>query len=374
MSRPAGPRNDAEARDWLRLVRSENVGPATFFSLLERYGTAAAALDALPEIAERGGLRRPLKRATADMVAREMDRAARIGARHVFIGSPDYPARLAAIHSPPPVITVRGDAALLSRRPLAIVGSRKASAGGRTLARDFAAAFGEAGRAVVSGLALGIDAAAHRGALAAGTVAVVAGGVDRPTPEEHIPLADEIIANGGAVASEMPLGMQPFARDYPRRNRLIAGLSDAVVIVEAALRSGSLHTARFAADENRDIFAVPGSPLDPRAAGCLSLLREGAAMAIEPRDILDSVATWEAEPMLPGFQEDGAPAPLAVPSTAVLAAVAEALSLSPVSVDQIARATDIAVGTVTAAIVELEIAGRAEREPNGSVRAALPPD
>lgn len=371
MNRPPGPGDAREAQDWLRLARSENVGPATFFSLLERYGTAAAALDALPAIAERGGLRRPLKLASADAVAREMDRAERIGARHVFMGSADYPVRLAAIHSPPPVIMVRGDPAMLSRRPLAIVGSRKASAGGRTLAGEFAAAFGEAGCAVVSGLALGIDAAAHRGALAAGTVAVVAGGVDRPTPEEHIPLADEIVASGGAVASEMPLGMQPYARDYPRRNRLIAGLSDGVVIVEAALRSGSLHTARFAADENREIFAVPGSPLDPRAAGCLSLLREGAAMACEPRDVLDAVGSFEAEPLLPGFREDG-PASFAVPGTGVLDAVADSLSTTPVSLDQIARATGIAVGTVTAAIVELEIAGRAEREANGTVRVALP--
>ncbi len=368
----AGPLDAAEARDWLRLIRSENVGPATFYSLLSSYGTAAAALEALPEIAKRGGLRRPLKCATTDMVAREMERAARLGAQHIFLGGADYPARLAAIHAPPPVIMVRGETALLSRRPLGIVGSRKASAGGCTLATQFAQAFGEAGRAVVSGLALGIDAAAHRGALAAGTVAVVAGGVDRPTPEEHAALADEIVAAGGAVVSEMPLGMMPFARDYPRRNRLIAGLCDAVVIVEAAMRSGSLHTARFAADENRDVFAVPGSPLDPRAAGCLSLLREGAAMAIEPRDVLDAVATWEPEPMLPGFAEDRAPMTPPPPSEAVIATIADALSLTPVSLDQIARVTGIGIAAVAASVVELEIAGRAEREPNGTVRAALP--
>lgn len=367
----AGPRGEAERADWLRLIRSENVGPATFFSLLERFGSAAEALDALPQIAARGGLKRPLKRAAQGEIDREFDRARRIHARHVFLGEDAYPARLAAIHAPPPVITVRGETDLLSRRPLGIVGARKASAAGRTLAGSFAEAFGEAGRAVVSGLALGVDAAAHRGAMRAGTVAVVAGGVDRPTPEEHIPLAEEIIGAGGAVVSEMPLGMMPFARDYPRRNRLIAGLCDAVVIVEAALRSGSLHTARFAADENRDVFAIPGSPLDPRAAGCLSLLREGAAMAVEPRDVLEAVAGWR-EPAPGGVEEDAGALLPAPPGETVLARVAEALSLTPTSLDELARATGIAAGAVAAAVVELEIAGRAEREMNGTVRAALP--
>lgn len=364
----AGPRQSAEAADWLRLIRSENVGPATFFALLERFGTAAAALDALPDVAARAGARRPIRRAEAREVERELERAGRLGIRHVFFGEPDYPARLAHIHAPPPVITVRGDTAVLSRRPLAIVGARKASAAGRTLAGNFAAAFGEAGHVVVSGLALGIDAAAHRAALASGTVAVVAGGVDRPTPEDNIPLAEEIVEKGGAVISEMPLGMMPYARDYPRRNRLISGLSDAIVVVEAAQRSGALHTARFASEENREVFALPGSPLDPRAAGCLQLLREGANLAIEPRDVLQLVRDFE-EPGLPGFAEAGE-AHVTAASASVLAAVVEALSPVAMTLDDLARATGFAVGAVAAAIVELEVAGRAEREFNGTVRLA----
>ncbi|GAB5374706.1 MAG: DNA-processing protein DprA [Acuticoccus sp.] len=366
----AGPANPADAADWLRLIRSDNVGPATFFALLSRFGSAAAALAALPAIAERGGARRPIRCAGAGEVEREMARAARLDARHIFFGTADYPARLSHIHAPPPVIMVRGEAGVLSRRPLAIVGARKASAAGRTLAGNFAAAFGTAGRVVVSGLALGIDTAAHRGALSTGTVAVVAGGVDRPTPEDNIPLAEEIIAAGGAVVSEMPLGMMPYARDYPRRNRLISGLSDAVVVVEAAQRSGALHTARFAGNENREVFALPGSPLDPRAAGCLQLLREGATLAVDPRDVLDAVADWAAPGPPAGLAEPAAPA-MTEPGAAVIAAVAEALSLSPVSVDLLARATGLAPGAVAAAVVELEVAGRAHRELDGTVRAAL---
>ncbi|MEO1105356.1 MAG: DNA-processing protein DprA, partial [Pseudomonadota bacterium] len=215
------PRSAAEEADWLRLIRSENVGPATFFDLLKRFGSAAAALDALPEIAARAKARRPIRIAGRDAIVREQDRAKRIGIATVYYGGAGYPERLMAIHAPPPVIMVRGDISLLSRAPLAIVGSRKASAAGRTLARTFAADFGAAGRAVVSGLALGIDGEAHRAALLTGTVAVVAGGVDRPTPDEHVTLAQEIVETGGAIVSEMPLGAMPYARDFPRRNRLI---------------------------------------------------------------------------------------------------------------------------------------------------------
>lgn len=361
-----------EEGDWLRLIRSENVGPATFSDLLERYGSAAAALEALPRLAETGGRRRPLAIAAPAVVAREYAAARRTGARHVFFGDADYPPRLAAIHAPPPVITLIGEVALLARRSIAVVGSRKASAAGRTMARTLAAAFAEAGYAVVSGLALGIDAEAHSAALEGGTVAVVAGGVDRPTPEENGPLAAEI-ARRGALVSERPLGAAAFARDFPRRNRLIAGLAEAVVIVEAAERSGTLHTARFALEANREVFAVPGSPLDPRAAGCLRLLREGAAMVVEPADVLGALGAVPAEPLLPGLAEDGAALTLAPePSPeATVEEVAAALSLTPVPVDEVVRASGRAAGEVLAALIELELAGRAEREADGRVRAAL---
>ncbi|MEM9223386.1 MAG: DNA-processing protein DprA [Pseudomonadota bacterium] len=363
------PTSAQEKADWLRLIRSENVGPATFFDLMRHFGNAGDALEELPRIAARAGQRRPIKVATAQTVEREMERAHRLGASFHFLGGPGYPERLGAIHAPPPVILVRGDSAVMARAPLAIVGSRKASAAGKTLARNFAAAFVAAARTVVSGLALGIDAEAHRTALSAGTVAVVAGGVDRPTPEGHIELANEIVERGGAIVSEMPLGMVPLARDYPRRNRLIAGLCDGVVIIEAAARSGTLHTARYAFDENRDVYAVPGSPLDPRAAGSLQLLREGAAMAIEPRDVLDGVPVWEGAPEAPaGFSEEttefhGSDDPLDT--------VAEALSLTPMGVDELVRITGMSVASVTAAVVELELAGRAERDVDGAVRATV---
>ncbi len=368
MTERAAPSPREEA-DWLRLIRSENVGPATFWGLLKRHGSAAAALEALPEIAARAGLKRPIVRASEEEAGRERARAERMGVRYLFLGAPGYPERLARIHAPPPVITVRGEVEVLSRGPLGVVGARKASAAGTTLAARFAEAFGVAGRTVVSGLALGIDAAAHRAALPFGTVAVVAGGVDRPTPEEHVALADEIVEKGGAVVSEMPLGYNPRARDYPRRNRLIAGLSDGVVVIEAAQNSGSLHTARYAADEHRELFAVPGSPLDPRAAGCLQLLQSGASMAVTPRDVLDGVVSWDQrEPRLPGLEEaTGEP----VPQDA-MDRVAASLSLTPVAVDDLIRQTGLPAGAVMAALIELQIAGRAEEDVDGTVRATPP--
>lgn len=363
------PCRKSERADWLRLIRSENVGPATFWSLLSRYGTAAAALDAMPELAKRGGRRGPLRIASADVAGREVAVADTIGARHLFFGMADYPRALQAISAPPPVVMVRGDATCLSRRCLAIVGSRKASAAGRTMARRLSEAFTEAGFVVVSGLALGIDAEAHRAALPV-TAAVVAGGVDKPTPEDNLDLADEII-DGGALLSEMPLGLVPYSRDYPRRNRLIAGLCEAVVIVEAAVRSGSLHTARYAADAGRDVFAVPGSPLDPRAAGCLSLLREGAGLVVDASDVLSTLRDEVTAPTLPGLAE-GASNTFAEPAPAdVSARVASLLSVTPIGVDEVVRACGAPAGVVMGALLELEMGGRAVREADGRVRAGV---
>jgi len=351
------PTDAEDAADWLRLARSENVGPATFFDLLARYGSAAEALCALPRLAERAGRKRPITIATRRDVEVELRAAARAGARPVFFGTAEYPLRLAAIHAPPPVLMVRGDTRLLARPAVAVVGSRNASTAGRTMARRLVEDFVAAGRVVVSGLALGIDAEAHQAALEGGTVAVLAGGVDRPTPEANRDLAEEI-ASRGVLLSEMPTGMGPFARHYVRRNRLIAGLADAVVVVEAAARSGALHTARYAADEGRDVLAVPGSPLDPRAAGCLALLKDGAGLVTEARDVLEAVA-GRPVPDLPGLAE---PPPPAEPSTAATARVLEALSVAPVPVAALVRATGLDAGAVAGALVELELAGKAERE------------
>jgi DNA processing protein len=349
------PRDAEDAADWLRLARSENIGPVTFFALLGRFGSAGEALAALPELAARRGRRRIRIADRAD-VERELRAAKKAGARPVFFGTSAYPPRLAAIHGPPPVVMVRGDAAQFARPAIAVVGSRNASAAGRTMARRLAEGFGAAGRVVVSGLALGIDAEAHSASLATGTIAVLAGGVDRPTPEENLALAGEI-AGRGALVSEMPMGMGPFARHYVRRNRLIAGLSEAVVVVEAATRSGALHTARFALEEGREVFAVPGSPLDPRAAGCLRLLRDGAGLAAEPEDVL-AVLRDEPVPAPGGLAEPAAEPPPEPPSDAV-EAVAAALSMTPMPVDALVRDTGLPAATVTGALVELELAGRA---------------
>lgn len=364
-----GPSSDAERFDWLRLIRSENVGPDTFHTLLARFGSAGAALEALPDLAAAGGMRRSIRVATAGEVERELAAAERLGAHFVYFGTPAYPALLGEINGPPPVLAVRGDLSLAARPAVGIVGARQASAAGRTIAAQMAEAFGAEGITVVSGLALGIDAAAHRAALATGTVAVLAGGVDRPTPDENVALC-EAIAEDGAAISEMPIGTEAFARLFVRRNRLIAGLSRAVVVVEAAARSGALHTANFAAAAGRDVFAVPGSPLDPRAAGCLKLLKEGAIIATEAWDVLQHLAHDVAEPMLPGFAEEEAVA-LEAPDGAH-DRVRSALSMAPVPVDMVVRATGLAPAIVIATLMELELAGEAERELNGMVKLRLP--
>ncbi len=315
-----------------------------------------------------GGRRRPIVIADPARVERELTAAARIDARFVFFGTRAYPPLLHEIGGPPPVLAVRGDLSLAMRPTIAVVGARQASATGRTIAREWSEAFGAAGWTVVSGLALGVDTEAHRGSLPTGTVAVVAGGVDRPSPSANLDLA-EAIADQGAMVSEMPFGVEAFSRLLVRRNRLIAGLSRGVLVVEAAAHSGSLHTAGFAVAAGREVFAVPGSPLDPRAAGCLQLLKEGATLVTEPRDVLDHLSPADA-PMLPGFADD-APLPLETPGDAV-DALRQALSPTPVSVDMLVRVTGLPTGTVIATLVELELAGHAEREPNGMVRAALP--
>ena len=362
------PADEADRFDWLRLIRSENVGPDTFHTLLQRFGTARAALDALPDLAAAGGLRRAITVAEPGRVERELAAAERSGAHFVYYGTASYPVLLAGISGPPPVLAVRGDLSVAARPTVGLVGARQASAAGRTIARQWAETFGSEGWTVVSGLALGIDAEAHHGSLATGTVAVLAGGVDRPAPDAHVDLCDAI-ADSGAVVSEMPLGTEAFSRLFVRRNRLIAGLSRAVVVVEAAARSGALYTADFAAQAGREVFAVPGSPLDPRAAGCLKLLKEGALLATEPRDVLEHVDPSHA-PMFPGLAEPG-PLPEESP-TGSIDAVRNALSLTPVTVDTLVRMTSLPTATVVATLVELELAGQAERELNGMVKAAIP--
>ncbi|QEX23105.1 DNA processing protein DprA [Hypericibacter adhaerens] len=281
----ATPLTDPERADRLRLARTFSVGPVTFRRLIDRFHSAAEALRALPDLARQAGAERlnPPSRAEAED---EIAALARAGGRFLALGEPLYPEPLAAVEDAPPLLALRGDPALLSRAAVGVVGSRNASAGGRRLAEELSRELGAAGLVVVSGLARGIDAAAHRGALASGTVAVFAGGLDQVYPPEHADLAQAILDQGGALVSEMPLGAEPQARHFPRRNRLVSGLSRGVLVIEAALKSGSLTTARFALEQGREVMAVPGSPLDPRCRGTNQLLREGAGLVETAADAL----------------------------------------------------------------------------------------
>jgi len=271
---------DEQRIDWLRLIRSQNIGPRTFRSLVNHFGGARAALDALPSLAQRGGARGAVQICPREDAVRELALAHKLGVALVAWGEPDYPARLQMIDDAPPLLTIRGNAAALARPMVATVGSRNASGAGLKFTQMIARELGEAGFVVVSGLARGIDAAAHKASLATGTIAVLAGGQDRIYPAEHASLLDAILPAGSAL-SEMPLGWEPRASDFPRRNRLISGLSLGVVIVEAAKRSSSLITARCALDQGREVFAVPGSPLDPRAEGTNGLIKQGATPVTE---------------------------------------------------------------------------------------------
>jgi DNA processing protein len=279
---------DEQRLDWLRLIRSANVGPRTFRELVNRFGGARAALEALPSLARRGGgaVPRIFSREEAEA---ELKAARTRGIAFVALGKPDYPSRLARIDDAPPLLAAQGERAIFARPLDAIVGSRNASAAGMKFAERLARELGDAGYGVVSGLARGIDAAAHRASLASGTIAVLAGGHERIYPAEHLGLHEAILKTGAAV-SEMPLDWEPGARDFPRRNRLISGLSAGVIIVEAARRSGSLITAQMAGEQGREVFAVPGSPLDPRAEGPNGLIKQGATMVTETADVLSALA------------------------------------------------------------------------------------
>lgn len=352
--------DDAERLAWLRLIRTDGVGPVTFQTLLARYRTASAALDALPAIARRTG--RALRPPTIAAAVAETEATERLGARLVALPDPDYPAWLRQIDGAPPILTVRGSPGVLVRPAIGIVGSRNASVAGRKMAALLARGLGEEGFVVASGLARGIDAAAHEAALPAGTIAVFAGGIDRIYPPEHAMLAEAIASGGGALITEAPLGLEPRARDFPRRNRIVSGLSLGIVVVEAAERSGTLITARFAGEQGRVVFAVPGSPLDPRAAGTNRLLKDGAILTTEVADIVAIVAPMmgatappPAAPALPLFEAE------AEPTDRSLGLVLEALGPSPMAIDEIVRFTGLAVGEVQTALLELDLAGRIER-------------
>lgn len=360
----------AERFDWLRLIRSENVGPRTFSRLLERFGSAGAALAALPDLARKGGARRPLKICPKPDAEREMEATERLGARLLGTCEPGYPTWLAALDDAPPLLCVLGNPSVLARPMVAMVGARNASLNGRNFARRLAADLGRAGYVVASGMARGIDTAAHQGALASGTVAVLAGGVDVVYPPENTELWREI-AGAGAVVSEMPVGTQPQASHFPRRNRIISGLSLGVVVVEANARSGSLITARFAADQGREVFAVPGSPMDPRAAGPNDLIRHGATLTESVADVTDVLGDLLRRPLAEGKRADFRGPQPAEPDASEMdrarAAVAEALGPAPVTVDEIIRQCQLSASMVSWVLLEIELAGRLERHPGNRV-------
>ncbi|HEV7371387.1 DNA-processing protein DprA [Arenibaculum sp.] len=370
MPQPTRALSTQERTDWLRLIRSENVGPVTFFRLIERYGSAAAALRALPELAARGGRSKPLRICSRAEAERETAAVERIGARLLAACEPEFPPLLAHADDCPPVLCVLGHAHLLARPTVAIVGARNASLNGRKLAERIARDLGEAGYLVASGMARGIDAAAHAGALAAGTVAVVAGGADVFYPEENRDLQLRVGAEG-AVVAEMPVGMQPQARHFPRRNRIIAGLSLGVLVVEAALKSGSLITARIAADLGREVFAVPGSPLDPRCHGTNALLREGAWLTEGAQDVLGVLAARPGPRLAePSRATPSAPPPAEPPEAELGPArrrILECLSPTPVQVDELIRGCQLSPAVVQTVILELELAGRVSRHPGNQV-------
>jgi DNA processing protein len=367
--------SDEQRIDWLRLIRSQNVGPRTFRALINHFGGARAALEALPGLARRGGAASP-RICSREEAEREIEAASRRGIALVAMGEADYPQRLAMIDDAPPLLALRGNAAVLTAPVIAIVGSRNASAAGIKITQILVAGLSEAGFAIASGLARGIDAAAHRTSAQSGSIAVLAGGQDKIYPAEHESLLESLLPSGVAI-SEMPLGWEPRARDFPRRNRLISGLALGVVIVEAAKRSGSLITARLAAEQGREVFAVPGSPLDPRAEGTNGLIKQGATPVTEAADIMSVVEPIMRQPdlaqaMMPSpdgelREPDIGTGSGVEPEADERARILSLLSPTPVSIDDLVRLSQTSPRVVRTVLLELEIGGRLERHGGGLV-------
>ncbi len=355
---------DAQRLDWLRLIRSDNVGPRTFRALINRYGGAREALAALPDLARRGGATRPIRVASREDAEHEFNAARSRGVTLVAWGEADYPRRLQMIDDAPPLLAVRGNSAALGEPMIAIVGARNASAAGLRFAERLARDLGAADFVIVSGLARGIDGAAHRASVATGAVAVLAGGHDHIYPPEHGDLAAAILAEG-ALVSEMPLNWEPRARDFPRRNRLISGLAVGIVVVEAAKRSGSLITARFALEQGREVFAAPGSPLDPRAEGSNDLLKQGATLVTEAGDVIEVVRPILGQPSQPPDmsvdEPETSPPHGGDPGADERTRITTLLGPTPVSIDDLVRLSASSPAVVRMVLLELELASRLER-------------
>jgi DNA processing protein len=358
-----------ERLDWLRLIRSENVGPITFHRLLERYGSAARALDALPELAARGGARR-IRIASKEDTGREMEQVAASGVQLIALTEEHYPPLLGQTEDAPPLIAVIGHPHLLVKKALAVVGTRNASANGLGLAERLARDVGAEGYLIVSGMARGIDRAAHEGALDTGTAAVLAGGTDVIYPKENADIYQRIVDRGVAL-SEMPLGTKPQARHFPRRNRIISGMARGVLVVEATQKSGSLITARYAAEQNREVFAVPGSPLDPRNQGANQLIKEGAHLVQSAADIMEILSgLFQANLGEPQAVEKIDENNLNLAPGDVEAArgnLKKMLGPTPIAVDELIRRCQMSLAVVSTVLLELELAGRLERHPGNRV-------
>ncbi|MDP9056898.1 MAG: DNA-processing protein DprA [Pseudomonadota bacterium] len=378
---------DDDAFDRIRLLRSPNIGPVTYRQLLARFGSGQTALAALPDLAARGRTGRGggYRAAPESLIAAEIVATGHCGARYLFHDSPDYPALLRQVNGAPPILFARGTSDLAQRTPVALVGARNASAAAIRLSREFARTLAEAGNAVVSGLARGIDAAAHRGALGSrvsvaagggGTIAVIASGIDVVYPPDHAELQDEI-AEQGLLLTEMPPGTEPIARHFPARNRIIAGIAEGTLVLEAAPKSGSLITARLAGELGREVMAVPGSPLDPRSHGCNQLIRDGAVLVQRAEDVIELLTSFRGVPRS-HLREDGSDPYVAeaeeaswiggaAQDDAALADIVALLTTAPVSVDELIRQTGDAGPGVQLALIELELAGRLERHAGGRV-------
>lgn len=370
--KPSTTADEQEKLEWLRLSRTENVGPITFYKLIERYGTAGEALNALPELAKKGGRKKPLVAPPMDVIEKEYNRLRKIGGDLICAHEKDYPLALGATDDAPPVLSYLGHLDMVKPPCLGIVGARNASLNGRRFAQKLAKELGEAGQIIVSGLARGIDTAVHEGALKTGTIAVVAGGIDIVYPRENQKLYEQII-DYGLILAESPLGMEPIARHFPKRNRIVSGLSSGIVVMEATIKSGSLITARMAAEQGRDVYAVPGYPLDPRAQGPNKLIQDGAVLVQNKDDILKKLIDFsggnslndnhfqaiEAETTAPKYDEKD--------TENVKNTILQNMSQLPVGIDELSRACHVSIPAMQMALLELELAGRLNRLPGNRV-------
>lgn len=367
---------DQEKLDWLRLIRTENIGPITFYKLIENFGNASEALHALPTLSKKGGRKKPLTPPSVCDIEKEIEHLQKLGGDIVCAFEDNYPLALGATDDAPPVLSYMGDINIVRPPCLAIVGARNASLNGRNFAKKLARELGQEGQIIVSGLARGIDTAAHEGAIETGTIAVVAGGIDVVYPRENQNLYDDM-KQRGLILAESPLGMEPIARHFPKRNRIVSGLSAGVVVIEATVKSGSLITARMAGEQGRDVYAVPGYPADPRSQGPNKLIKEGAALAQNAQDILDGLNDFSGGTAMrdtPQINAEMHPAPAnsngeqdEKHNAEVKESLLQNLSQMPSNIDELARTCHVSIPELQVALLELELAGRLQRLPGNRV-------